>query len=231
MKRVEFFYDYASTYSYLAHREIERAGGPPRRRGRLPADGARLRLQGDGQQHARLGPGQGGLHGPGRPPMGSALRPALPDAERLPGEHDPRSSGGRRGLEEGTSRPTTTRSWRRIGRTTKTSATPRCSRPSSARRARRSSVWWRVPKTGPIKAALKANTDDAIARGVFGAPTFFVGDQMFWGNDRLQFVRSSALAVEGSALRHDSAVQKCPRHSSDPGSIGGPPPTRDRTAG
>jgi 2-hydroxychromene-2-carboxylate isomerase len=41
---------------------------------------------------------------------------------------------------------------------------------------------------GPIKERLKANTDEAIERGVFGAPTFFVGDQMFWGNDRLQFV-------------------------------------------
>jgi 2-hydroxychromene-2-carboxylate isomerase len=32
---------------------------------------------------------------------------------------------------------------------------------------------------------LRANTDTAAARGVFGAPTFFVGDEMFWGNDRL----------------------------------------------
>ena len=27
--------------------------------------------------------------------------------------------------------------------------------------------------------------------GVFGAPTFFVGDEMFWGNDRLDFVESA----------------------------------------
>lgn len=36
-----------------------------------------------------------------------------------------------------------------------------------------------------IKAALRANTDDAIARGIFGAPTFVVKDELFWGNDRL----------------------------------------------
>lgn len=36
-----------------------------------------------------------------------------------------------------------------------------------------------------IKDALKANCDDAIARGAFGGPTFFVGDVMFWGHDRL----------------------------------------------
>jgi 2-hydroxychromene-2-carboxylate isomerase len=35
---------------------------------------------------------------------------------------------------------------------------------------------------------LAALTETAVARGVFGAPTFFVGDEMFWGKDRLDFV-------------------------------------------
>lgn len=35
------------------------------------------------------------------------------------------------------------------------------------------------------KAALRARTAEAQARGIFGAPTFFVGDEMFWGNDRV----------------------------------------------
>lgn len=39
-----------------------------------------------------------------------------------------------------------------------------------------------------IKEGLKAATQEAVARGVFGAPTFFVGDQMYWGQDRLDFV-------------------------------------------
>jgi 2-hydroxychromene-2-carboxylate isomerase len=30
-----------------------------------------------------------------------------------------------------------------------------------------------------------------VARGVFGAPTMFVGDAMFWGQDRLDFVREA----------------------------------------
>jgi 2-hydroxychromene-2-carboxylate isomerase len=38
------------------------------------------------------------------------------------------------------------------------------------------------------KEALKAATDEAVGRGVFGAPAFFVGDEMFWGNDRMHFV-------------------------------------------
>ena len=42
-----------------------------------------------------------------------------------------------------------------------------------------------------VKEQLKAVTQQAVARGVFGAPTFFVGDQMFWGQDRIDFVREA----------------------------------------
>lgn len=35
------------------------------------------------------------------------------------------------------------------------------------------------------KALLRAQTEQAAALGIFGAPTFLVGDEMFWGNDRL----------------------------------------------
>jgi 2-hydroxychromene-2-carboxylate isomerase len=42
-----------------------------------------------------------------------------------------------------------------------------------------------------VKAALKAATDEAVARGVFGAPTFFAGDQMFWGQDRIDFLKEA----------------------------------------
>lgn len=37
-------------------------------------------------------------------------------------------------------------------------------------------------------ARLRAATEQASARGVFGVPTMFVGDQMWWGNDRLHFL-------------------------------------------
>lgn len=39
-----------------------------------------------------------------------------------------------------------------------------------------------------VKDRLKADTEEAVARGAFGAPTFFVGKDMFWGQDRLMFV-------------------------------------------
>lgn len=45
-----------------------------------------------------------------------------------------------------------------------------------------------------IKQRLIANTEEAVGRGVFGAPTMFVGDEMFFGQDRLDFV-AAALAA------------------------------------
>jgi len=47
-----------------------------------------------------------------------------------------------------------------------------------------------------VKAELRANTEEAVERGVFGAPTFFVGDEMFFGNDRFGFIER-ALAATG----------------------------------
>jgi 2-hydroxychromene-2-carboxylate isomerase len=37
--------------------------------------------------------------------------------------------------------------------------------------------------TAEIKNRLRANTEEAIARGVFGVPTLAIGDEVFWGND------------------------------------------------
>jgi 2-hydroxychromene-2-carboxylate isomerase len=42
-----------------------------------------------------------------------------------------------------------------------------------------------------VKDALRANTEEAVSRGAFGAPTFFVGDKMFFGQDRLDFVEEA----------------------------------------
>lgn len=50
--------------------------------------------------------------------------------------------------------------------------------------------------TPDIAAKLAANTDEAAARGVFGSPTMFVGDKLFFGNDRLDFVQEELTRLE-----------------------------------
>lgn len=47
-----------------------------------------------------------------------------------------------------------------------------------------------------IAAQLASNTDEAAARCVFGSPTMFVGDQMFFGNDRIDFLKEELARLE-----------------------------------
>lgn len=42
-----------------------------------------------------------------------------------------------------------------------------------------------------VKATLRAYGDDAVRRGAFGAPAVFVGDELYWGNDRLHHVEAA----------------------------------------
>ena len=52
-----------------------------------------------------------------------------------------------------------------------------------------------------VKAKLKANTDEVIARGGFGSPTMFVGgDDMYFGNDRLELVRDAVLRRQAAGV-------------------------------
>ena len=48
-----------------------------------------------------------------------------------------------------------------------------------------------------VKSQLRSTTDEAVQRGVFGAPTAFVGEHMFFGQDRLEWVRQ---ALQGKPL-------------------------------
>ena len=50
-------------------------------------------------------------------------------------------------------------------------------------------------------AALQATTQEALQRGAFGVPTFFVGERMYWGNDRLMLLQHhlAALANQGQS--------------------------------
>ena len=51
----------------------------------------------------------------------------------------------------------------------------------------------RAANSDEVKALLKANTDQAIARGVFGVPTFEVDGKLFWGVDALPMLRACLL--------------------------------------
>ncbi|MGN0934871.1 2-hydroxychromene-2-carboxylate isomerase [Acinetobacter sp. YH12218] len=50
-----------------------------------------------------------------------------------------------------------------------------------------------------VKSELKVVTEEAIARGVFGAPSWFVDDELYWGVDHLHFVEAALQASSRSA--------------------------------
>lgn len=47
-------------------------------------------------------------------------------------------------------------------------------------------AWLERAQSPAIKTKLRQHTDEAIEKGIFGAPTFAVGGEIFWGNDRLE---------------------------------------------
>ncbi|MFN3212930.1 MAG: 2-hydroxychromene-2-carboxylate isomerase [Henriciella sp.] len=47
-------------------------------------------------------------------------------------------------------------------------------------------IWFAHAGTDATKTALRARTDEAARLGIFGAPSFRVGDELFWGDDRLE---------------------------------------------
>jgi 2-hydroxychromene-2-carboxylate isomerase len=59
----------------------------------------------------------------------------------------------------------------------------------------------------PIKTGLREQTEQARANGIFGAPTFFVGTEMFWGNNRLD--DALLFAAEQKARRRTWSGGRC----------------------
>jgi 2-hydroxychromene-2-carboxylate isomerase len=55
--------------------------------------------------------------------------------------------------------------------------------------------------TNDVKDALRRNTDQAAARGVFGVPTFEVDGELFWGADSIEFL--NAFLCDPTVLRND----------------------------
>ena len=70
-------------------------------------------------------------------------------------------------------------------------------------------------QTDRVKLKLADNTAAAVARGVFGVPTFFVGDDMFFGKDRLAQVEEAAQAPFTSVIRASTRAATAPARGLD----------------
>jgi 2-hydroxychromene-2-carboxylate isomerase len=63
----------------------------------------------------------------------------------------------------------------------------------------------REPGDDSVKAQLKAHSDEAIAQGVFGVPSFVVDGRVFWGLDALPMLRA---CLEGDTFFTDSEADR-----------------------
>ena len=55
-----------------------------------------------------------------------------------------------------------------------------------------------LAQTQPVKDRLLANTEAAVARGVFGSPSFFVGEELFFGKDRLGAIEARIASMKAA---------------------------------
>jgi len=188
MKRVEFFYDYASTYSYLVHREIETlaAARDAELVYRPMVLGFVFKASGNSMPAAVPAKAAYMVHDVRRWVRRYGLPFKMPSVFPVNTIRALRAAIA--ALEDGIfpayHHAVMEAYWAQdqdIGDADTLAAVAAAAGLDGGR------LLARAEEPG-IKAKLKANTDEAIERGVFGAPTFFVGDDMFWGNDRLEFV-------------------------------------------
>jgi 2-hydroxychromene-2-carboxylate isomerase len=57
--------------------------------------------------------------------------------------------------------------------------------------------FWRRAQSAAVRVELERRNEIAAQRGVFGVPTFFIANEIFFGNDRLDFVRERVAAESG----------------------------------
>jgi 2-hydroxychromene-2-carboxylate isomerase len=64
----------------------------------------------------------------------------------------------------------------------------------AAEHGRNAKLLWDTAQSDATKTAYDAYTDEAVAAGVFGAPTYVYKDELFWGQDRLDFLERALAA-------------------------------------
>lgn len=68
-------------------------------------------------------------------------------------------------------------------------------------------VLMRMATSPEVRTAYEANTQEAIDRGVFGAPTYVVGDELFWGQDRLDFLERALAGRSATTMAEEATPQ------------------------
>ena len=179
-RTVEYFFDVGSPTAYLAWTQLPQVAAETGADDRLAADAARRRLQGDRQRQPGDGAGEGPLDERRHRALGAALRRAVPLQSALPDQHADADARRRRPADAPAGRlPAllSTSSSGRCGRTPKNLGDPAVLAATLAAAGFDADEFAALVGDPEVKARLVATTEEAVARGVFGAPTFFVGER------------------------------------------------------
>ena len=199
MRRVEWFYDFGSPYSFLALHRIERV---------CEENGAELIWRPFllGAVFKAVG---------NRPPAtipakAVYLRKDLDDwarhygiSWRMPSNFPPHTLTAMRGAyvaeEEGLLIPYTKRVFRAYWQEDRDIRSPEFLTHLAHEVGIGRGVWAERIAAQEVKDRLRAATDEAVARGAFGAPTFFLDcGEMFWGNDRIDLLAEALREPAGT---------------------------------
>ncbi|NRB33081.1 MAG: DsbA family protein, partial [Rhizobiaceae bacterium] len=67
--------------------------------------------------------------------------------------------------------------------------------------------WLAQAESDDVKLRLRQFTDQSASKGIFGAPSFVVGDELFWGDDRLEDAIAWAASANAAANVTDTDAE------------------------
>ena len=190
MAEIEFWYEFGSTYSYPAAMRIERlaADAGVALRWRPFLLGPIFKAYGWNDSPFNIFAAKGRYMWRDLERICAADRPG---ARPAPGSFPAKRAQGRaaradRRAPKAGRRPSPAPCSPRITPSRRTSATTRRLRAILSALGVDADAAFAAANTPENKEALKRQTEEAASRGLFGAPSFTVGDELFWGNDRLE---------------------------------------------
>ena len=186
---IDFYFDFISPYSYLAHTQLPLLAA--RHQHRLayhPVDLQALKLR-------------GGNTGPSSREQPLKSRYNAQDFRRWsarygvpirrPSGYDPGNrlnKGAFLALDRGAIGDYVTASWRRVWGEGGNLADEQLMRDVARELGWNADEFLAYTVSEPAERRFRASTDAAHERGVFGVPTMMIGDELWWGNDRLDFL-------------------------------------------
>jgi len=198
MPTIDFYFDFLSPYSYLAHQQLPALAAKYRcdvvyR----PASLAALKLAA-----GNTGPSTRDMpvkHKYARADLARwAQRYGVPMKPPKSGESAWLNKGALFAIDKGQARDYVARAWSKTWGGGGDPADEALLRDVARELGWDANAFVAFTASPEAEARYKASTDEAAKRGVFGVPTFIVGDELWWGNDRMQFLEEF-LAAQAKA--------------------------------